>query len=54
MSGESVLNDFKAGSIFKISGKEYILGKDKKLDIPYGVDIFDMTYPPASEHETNW
>ncbi|WP_455715559.1 hypothetical protein [Anaerosporobacter sp.] len=52
MSGNSVLNDYKEGSIFKISGKEYILGADKKLDIPYGADIYDMKYPPRSD--SNW
>jgi hypothetical protein len=54
MSGDSILNDFKVGSVFKISGKEYTLGAYKKLDIPYGADIYTMEYPPASEHERKW
>lgn len=52
MSGKSIISDYKVGSVFKISGKEYTLGSDKKLDIPYGTDIYAMQYPPASEFET--
>ncbi|MBD5503924.1 MAG: hypothetical protein HDR09_09330 [Lachnospiraceae bacterium] len=33
---------FEAGQKVMIGGKEYVLGEDKKLDIEYGADIFDM------------
>lgn len=33
---------FEAGHKVMIGGKEYILGEDKKLDIEYGADIFDI------------
>lgn len=42
------LRDYEAGSIFRIAGKEYVLREDKTLDIPYGVDIFDIEYPPKT------
>ncbi len=32
----------EAGHKVMIGGKEYILGEDKKLDIEYGADIFDL------------
>lgn len=38
--------DYEPGSVFKIGGKEYVLSEDKKLDIPYGADIYDIEYPP--------
>ncbi|MDE7478126.1 MAG: hypothetical protein K2M91_09285 [Lachnospiraceae bacterium] len=41
-----VLEEYAVGSVFIIGGKEYILNADKKLDIPYGVDIYDIKYPP--------
>jgi hypothetical protein len=31
--------------VFKIGGKEYILGEDRKFDVPYGDDIFDIEWP---------
>lgn len=33
---------FEAGHKVMIGGKEYVLGEDKKLDIEYGADIFDL------------
>lgn len=33
---------FEAGKKIMIAGKEYVLGEDKKVDIEYGADIFDM------------
>lgn len=33
---------FEAGQKVMIGRKEYVLGEDKKLDIKYGADIFDM------------
>ena len=54
IGGNSILTDFKVGSVFKIDGKEYVLSNKKKLDIPYGADLYTMEYPPASQHETKW
>lgn len=41
-----VFKDFKPGDVFLVGGKEYVLSEDKKLDIPYGADIFDVKEPP--------
>ena len=46
---QNVLKDYETGSVFKIGGKEYVLSADKKLDIPYGADIYDIKYPPADK-----
>ena len=48
MHDEAVLDEYDAGSVFIIGGKEYTLSADKKLDIPYGADIYDIKYPPKS------
>ena len=44
-----VFRDYEPGSVFKIGGKEYVLSEDRKLDIPYGADIYDIEYPPMSK-----
>lgn len=36
---------YELGSIFKVSGKEYVLSKSHTLDIPYGEDVYDVEYP---------
>ncbi|MDE7203422.1 MAG: hypothetical protein K2O91_16345 [Lachnospiraceae bacterium] len=41
----NILDDYAVGSVFVIGGKEYILNEYKKLDIPYGADIYDIKYP---------
>lgn len=46
MNREGIFDDFEVGAVFKIGGEEYILSSDKKLDIPYGADIYDIEYPP--------
>lgn len=46
---QNVLKDYETGSVFTIGGKEYVLSADKKLDIPYGADIYDIKYPPADK-----
>ncbi|MDE6252136.1 MAG: hypothetical protein K2M78_05795 [Lachnospiraceae bacterium] len=48
MYREGLLDEWDAGSVFIIGGKEYILSEDKKLDIPYGEDVCDVKYPPKS------
>lgn len=44
-SGGILLDEYEAGSIFKIGDKEYALSESHTLDIPYGEDIFNMEYP---------
>jgi hypothetical protein len=39
---ENFLKDYKVGQKFLIGGKEYTLSEDRKLDVPYGADIFDF------------
>uniref|UniRef100_I5AT19 Uncharacterized protein n=1 Tax=Eubacterium cellulosolvens (strain ATCC 43171 / JCM 9499 / 6) TaxID=633697 RepID=I5AT19_EUBC6 len=39
---EDFLKDYKVGQKFLIGGKEYTLSEDRKLDVPYGADIFDF------------
>ena len=41
----------RLGSIFKIGGKEYALNEQRKLDIPYGEDIFDIEFPDHFQGE---
>lgn len=41
----NILDDYAVGSVFVIGGKEYILDEHKKLDIPYGADIYDVKFP---------
>lgn len=40
-STDSVVYD-KGSEKVMIGGKEYVLGEDKKVNIEYGADIFDM------------
>lgn len=43
------VGNYEIGSIFTIDGKEYTLKDDKTLDIPYGIDVFDIVYPKTTE-----
>lgn len=36
---------YNMGTVFKIGGKEYAVNGDGKVDVPYGVDIWDVEYP---------
>ena len=50
ITGRHFLDQFEVGHVFRIEGKEYTLGEDRKLDIPYGKDIwtvFDETVDKA-------
>jgi len=40
-----LLDEYEAGSIFKIGDKEYVLSESHTLDIPYGEDIYNIEYP---------
>jgi hypothetical protein len=53
MNRKGILDEFAVGSVFKIGGKEYILDENKKLDIPYGADIYDIEYPPKESAQRN-
>lgn len=43
---EILFRDYEPGSVFLVGGKEYVLSEDKKLDLPYGADIYDVKWPP--------
>lgn len=49
--GTALFNEYEVGSIFKIGGKEYALNEQRKLDIPYGEDIFDIEFPDHFQGE---
>lgn len=49
--GTALFNEYEVGSIFKIGGKEYALNEQRKLDIPYGEDIFDIEFPKQMQGE---
>ena len=49
--GTALFNKYEVGSIFKIGGKEYTLNEQRKLDIPYGEDIFDIEFPKQMQGE---
>ncbi len=42
MTSGRFFKQFQAGQKVTVSGKEYVLGEDKKLDIEYGTDIFEL------------
>lgn len=42
-------NECAPGDIIVVDGKEYTLREDHTLDIPYGIDIYDMQYPEYVE-----
>lgn len=42
MTSGRFFKQFQAGQKVTVGGKEYVLGEDKKLDIEYGADIFDL------------
>lgn len=44
-SGGILLDEYEAGSVFKIGDKEYVLSESHTLDIPYGEDIYNIEYP---------
>ena len=47
--GSALFNEYDIGSVFMIGGKEYILNEDRKFDIPYGEDIFDVQFPKRAQ-----
>lgn len=47
--GSALFNEYEVGTIIKVGGKEYAMNADRKFDIPYGEDIFDIQFPKTSE-----
>lgn len=43
---DTVFRDYEPGDVFLVGGKKYVLSEDKKLDLTYGADIYDMKWPP--------
>ncbi|MBQ4069240.1 MAG: hypothetical protein IJC76_08315 [Lachnospiraceae bacterium] len=43
--GSALFNKYNVGDKFMIGGKEYTLTEERKFDIPYGDDIFDIEFP---------
>lgn len=43
---DTVFRDYEPGDVFLVGGKKYVLSEDKKLNLPYGADIYDMKWPP--------
>lgn len=43
---ETAFRGYEPGDVFLVGGKEYVLSEDKKLELPYGADIYDMKWPP--------
>lgn len=41
-------DEYDVGAVFLIDGEEYILDENKRLNIPYGIDVTDITYPPKA------
>lgn len=46
---ETVFRDYAPGDVFLVAGKEYVLSEDKKLDLPYGADVYDVKWPPRKQ-----
>ena len=46
---EIIFRDYEPGSVFRVGGEEYVLSEDRKLDIPYGADIYDVKWPPRKQ-----
>ncbi len=46
-----LFRDYKTGAIFEIDGEKYAVSEDGNLDIPYGIDIYNIKLPPKSERK---
>ena len=47
--GSALFNEYEVGTVIKVGGKEYAMNTDRKFDIPYGEDMFDIQFPKATE-----
>lgn len=50
---EIVFRDYEPGVVFQVGGKEYVLSEDKKLNLPYGADVYDMKWPPRKKKQAD-
>jgi len=50
MSG-NITNHYKTGAVIKIDGTDYTVDENGKIDVPYGVDIFDIKFPSYYEEK---
>ena len=46
---EGYLSHFEPGQKLRIGGKEYQLSEDRKINVPYGEDIWDIEFCPPEE-----
>ena len=46
--GSALFNEYEVGTVIEVGGKEYAMNADRKFDIPYGEDIFDIQFPQRS------
>ena len=49
INSEYYLGRFEPGQKLLIGGKEYQLGEDRKINVPYGEDIWDIEFCPPEE-----
>lgn len=40
-----ICRNYEPGDVFKIDGEEYTVSADRKLDVPYGADIWNIVWP---------
>ena len=45
VQGIGFMDEYEAGTVFHIAGKDYVMSESHTLDIPYGEDIYDMRWP---------
>lgn len=50
---EIVFRDYEPGAVFQVGGKEYVLSEDKKLNLPYGADVYDVKWPPRKKKQVD-
>ena len=41
----AICREYEPGAIFRIDGEEYAVTEDRKLDVPYGADIWNVEWP---------
>lgn len=47
------MRDYEPGAVFQVGGKEYVLSEDKKLNLPYGADVYDVKWPPRKKKQAD-
>jgi hypothetical protein len=51
IKNNGLFREYKAGAVFEIAGEKYVMSENGNLDIPYGIDIYDIKYPPKSDRK---